>query len=436
MGREVFTIENIWYQIIYTISNVFATYTMYRLMRVFLGEPSREKGNVLVRYALYFLVDTLVYLVIDIALVNLVSKVACLFFLTLNYEKPLRKRILTVICLYMLLFCVETLVVLLTGFTGLSMSTPSQYRSIMGTICIQTAMFMAMLFLERFDGIKRKEKFPPVYWLCIFIVPASGLIIILQQLRTEYMGITSIIVSITIVLLVNFSVFYLYDALIKSMDLRTENRIMLWENRSYKRELDLMRVSQQSVGSVKHDLVNHIGALKVLIDGHQEQEAARYIDHLLEDVKEIQSFVNTGNVAVDSILNFKIEEAVQNGISVIRELTIPYDLKLKGYDMSAILGNLLDNAIRAVSALDKEERKIYLKLRYNRGRLMIMVKNRYKGEVKHTMDNTLKSTKSDPENHGIGLSNVQKIVEHYHGSMTIETGNQEFEVYIMMFTES
>lgn len=405
---------------------------MYRLMRIFLGEPNREKGNVLIRYIIFFLTDTLVYLVVDIALVNLFSKVACLFFLTLNYEKPLRKRILTVVFLYMLLFCVETLVVLLTGFTGLSMSTPSQYQSILGTICIQTAMFMVMLFLERFDGIKRKEKFPPVYWLCIFIVPASGLIIILQQLRTEYMGIESIIVSIMVVLLVNFSVFYLYDALIKSMDLQAENRNMFWENRSYKRELDLMRVSQQSVRSVKHDLVNHLGALKSLIDARKEADAAEYIDHLLEDVREIQSFVNTGNMAVDSILNFKMEEAVQKHIEIIKELTIPFDLELKGYDMSAILGNLLDNAIRAVSALDLEDRKIYLKMKYNRGRLMIVVKNRYLGEV----DDTLKSTKADSENHGIGLPNVQKIVDHYHGSMTIETGNREFEVYIMLFVES
>lgn len=435
MGREVFTIENIWYQVIYTISNVFATYTMYRLMRIFLGEPDREKGNILIRYAIYFLVDTLVYLAVDIALANLIAKVACLFFLTLNYEKPLRKRILTVIFLYMLLVCVETMVVLLTGFTGLSLSTPSQYRSILGTICIQMAMFMVMLFLERFDGIKRKEKFPPVYWLCIFIVPVSGLIIILQQLRTEYIGIGNIIISIVIVLLVNFSVFYLYDALIKSMDLQVENRIMYWENRSYKRELDLMKVSQQSVSSVKHDLVNHLGVLKTLIDGHEERGASQYIDHLLEDVKEIQSFVNTGNVAVDSILNFKIEKAMQHDISVIKELIIPSDLELEGYDMTAILGNLLDNAIRAVSVLDKEERKIYLNMRYNRGRLLIVVKNHYIGNVEYTMDDTLKSTKSEIENHGIGLSNVKKIVENYRGSMAIKTQNQEFEVYIMLYVE-
>lgn len=436
MGREGADIEPVWYQIIYIISNIFATYTMYRLMRVFLGEPDRERGNILVRYGVYYLADTLVYLVIDIALINLFSKVVCLYFLTRNYEKPFRKRLLTVISLYMLLFCVETLVVLLTGFTGLSMSAPSQYRSILGNICIQIATFMAMLFLERFDGIKRKEKFPPIYWFCIFIVPTSGLIIILQQLKTEYMGIGSIIVSIAIVLLVNFSVFYLYDALIKTMDLQTENRIMQLENRSYKRELGLMKVSLQSVSSVKHDLVNHLGSLRTLIEKGEGEGAVRYIDRLLEETKQMQTFVNTGNISVDSILNFKIEEAVQNNIVVVREFKIPSDLELEGYDMSVILGNLMDNAIRAVSKLKRDERKIYLEMRFDRGRLLITVKNHFQGELKYLGENCLKSTKTEPEKHGIGLANIQKVVDRYQGSMSIGIQNQEFEVNIILFVAS
>ena len=41
------------------------------------------------------------------------------------------------------------------------------------------------------------------------------------------------------------------------------------------------------------------------------------------------------------------------------------------------------------------------------------------------------STKRNPENHGIGLHTVGKLVEKYGGVMKIEAGEEEFSVKIV-----
>jgi sensor histidine kinase regulating citrate/malate metabolism len=99
--------------------------------------------------------------------------------------------------------------------------------------------------------------------------------------------------------------------------------------------------------------------------------------------------------------------------------------------MTTILGNLIDNAIGATKNLDKN-RSINLLIKYNKGRIIIKMKNPYIGEIKYKND-TIVTSNADKDNHGIGLLNVKSTVEKYNGIMNIEHSANMFSVAVLIY---
>ena len=112
---------------------------------------------------------------------------------------------------------------------------------------------------------------------------------------------------------------------------------------------------------MRHDLKNILITIDSFILKNDIQAIKKQLQVLLE-IKTLCYDEFTGCVAIDSILSVKIQKMKENSIICNHNLQIPSDLKIEDnsiLDISAILGNLLDNAIEAVLRLEKDrERKI------------------------------------------------------------------------------
>ena len=71
----------------------------------------------------------------------------------------------------------------------------------------------------------------------------------------------------------------------------------------------------------------------------------------------------------DSILNYKIAEAEKRDIHVEYDVRIPDRLLLEDFDLTCILGNLLDDAIEAAEKTD--EKIITFRLEYRGKRFFL-----------------------------------------------------------------
>jgi len=76
--------------------------------------------------------------------------------------------------------------------------------------------------------------------------------------------------------------------------------------------------------------------------------------------------------------------------------------------------NLLENAIEA--AIQTEEQSLEISVRYDRGFLQINMINSCSDNLQK-LDNGYATTKKDKRNHGLGLKNVKRIVDKYHGEL-------------------
>ena len=95
-----------------------------------------------------------------------------------------------------------------------------------------------------------------------------------------------------------------------------------------------------------------------------------------------------------------------------------------------VIGNLLDNAVEAVSKR-KDDKYISLSMKFQKGSLLITLKNSFDGILKMKNDRYL-TTKNDPKQHGIGLQSIETVIRKYNGEMIARHSDSEFVTKIIM----
>ncbi|WP_416529585.1 sensor histidine kinase [Clostridium botulinum] len=192
-----------------------------------------------------------------------------------------------------------------------------------------------------------------------------------------------------------------------------------------------MKSSMKVTKAIKHDLKNHLLTVYSLLQKEKSEEALKHISDIIEVCNSQKEYVRSGNTAIDSVLNFKLQEARQKNIRICFNLNIPENIEIPSFHISIILGNLLDNAICAVDKLECN-RYINFKMKYTKGRLIIKIDNPFNGEILMN-GNRIVTTKLDRNNHGIGIESIKIILQKYDGSMEIQHDNNIFSVTLLLY---
>ena len=96
------------------------------------------------------------------------------------------------------------------------------------------------------------------------------------------------------------------------------------------------------------------------------------------------------------------------------------------------MGNLLDNAIDA--SMQTEDKKLKITIKLDKGILFLNICNSCQ-MIADEKKNFWETTKEDKANHGIGLKNVRRIVEKYHGDITFFYENNIIQTDVMMYVK-
>ena len=196
---------------------------------------------------------------------------------------------------------------------------------------------------------------------------------------------------------------------------------------------DLQQRYQNSMETI-HDAKRHVRALESLIQSDHLAEAQQYKESLFQKLNELQPSIHCDNPLLSAILNHVFLKAEQRHITLKMDLQGEEQLSmLAGVDLTTIASNLLDNAVDAVSELPEEQRYIHFAVAFQMGEIMIHVENPTKNDLKRE-GNTIVSTK---EGHlGLGLKNVEMVVEKYKGNFKTDVEDGNFVVAITIPTET
>ncbi len=181
---------------------------------------------------------------------------------------------------------------------------------------------------------------------------------------------------------------------------------------SISRQDEEVRRLHESIRSIKHDMRNHLMVIASYLNGNDTEAAKAYTSEILDKLNSVHSYIETGNSLMNHILNEKLNFARGKGISVKAEIeNLPFS-QMESIDFSALLSNLLDNAIEASEKETAPE--IIIQIAHRRGYDTILVKNKI-GQSVLTEDPELKSTKSDSSAHGMGVPQIRSICGKYGG---------------------
>lgn len=185
------------------------------------------------------------------------------------------------------------------------------------------------------------------------------------------------------------------------------------------------------IRSMRHDMGNHIQTLEHLVAHNNMDDATEYLEHLKNEWDEVSPEIKTGSPVIDVILMEKLREAKERQIRFLSDFHYPHNTKLNAFDLSVIMNNALNNCMENVSGDDP-----YISISSFRKNsiFMITIKNSFGGQLNFGDSDLPETTKSGRE-HGIGLNNIRRVARMYMGDISLEQGNEEVILSIMMQVE-
>ncbi len=166
----------------------------------------------------------------------------------------------------------------------------------------------------------------------------------------------------------------------------------------------------------RHDYHNHLQVMKAQIAAGQLEEMKDYLDDLEQNLDEVDTYVKSGNLMADAILNSKLSLAGQKGIRVNCKAILPETFAVEDVDLCVLLGNLLDNALEACEKIPAEQRFLRIYMVVNKSQLYISIQNSAREELDFNERNYI-STKRG--NHGLGMKRVKALADKYEGFLTL-----------------
>ena len=246
----------------------------------------------------------------------------------------------------------------------------------------------------------------------------NAVFVLADEAKKEYAEVYSL-VSVVILLLVNMLIGYIYIKLADDQQIRRKNTVYEQQLELCERHQEETELATLQIRDVKHNMKNNLISLLAYAEQGECEKMIDFINDVMEEGKmRTSKVVTTGNIVIDSLIEYWKRVAEKEEIEFQAELSIPMEMPFKGADISLILGNLLENAIEGA---EKAEKRKYIKLRikYDKKNLLIAVENSYGGKLKK-IKGELRTTKEDTANHGIGLASVRRAARKYQGTVFID----------------
>lgn len=379
--------------ILYIASNSIRVYAISVFINIFLGKSRLSLLLNRLTYVFYFLISTIGWLYGQSTTLNLILNTLPILLITLQYYSSWSKKIFSVIS-----SCAVGMFIDWMGFVVFGNT------EIIESGFIQAIIFLILCSLFRYYYKNQEDySFKSRYsWLLILIAVGTALIGVLtvnEDSSYDYL-------IALILLFINFLNFYIYNLEQESFKAQHKLKLIETSNYAYQNQIKIMNESQQKIRFLRHDFYRHINKLKNLSEENDVQSIKQYLNEMEDAVVVKKEYSKTGNDDVDSLLNYELSLAAEFGAEIIYDVNLPEKLNISSFDITIILGNLMDNAIEALR--NSEKKLLKVNIQFNKGIIRIDIENSYDPKYKK---------KHDGREHGIGLLSVENTLQKYHGKL-------------------
>ena len=285
------------------------------------------------------------------------------------------------------------------------------------------------MFSEKKFSIRKVKDLSILYWAGIVSIPIASLVVMVLFLNIssgrEQVQILIVLFALT---MINIASFQLYNYMSSIFQEENKKIVLQKQGEAYLQQLQMIQDDNRKISLIRHDMKNHLLMLKLLYERGEFDSCKQYFNDLLSKMKKTERICNSGNLVVDSIINYKLRNL--NASCIYVDAYVPREINIPDIDMTTILGNLLDNSIQALKEI-QGKKILRININYSRGRMILQIENSY-GKILEE-NGKLKTTKKEKEGHGIGLESIKEVVERYNGILQLDYKRDLFIAFVVLF---
>ena len=409
------------------LTNLFRIFLIGRCASIFLGVDVDKKKKHIV-YGCFFVINTVLFWEFHTVWINMICNLMGIGAIVWLYTKSVRTNLFITGTIYLVnCGCDVAATSLFVNYRD-----EGAYNQIYAVISF-FLIFMCELVIEKMITIHKDAE--DAQNISLVLMPICSSIVIILLIYTDTCtGIGLTIVSIGL-LIANFLMLYLYNLLLHSISQQYEMEMLKTQLQAYANQLNVVLRGEEKIKALRHDIKHHLSELMLLANKHDVAEIQKYIDEMNSFLKNPNEIVASGNLEIDSVLNFMLQKAEKELKTVDIKVMLPEKVR-HSFDINVMLGNLLENAIKAAGKTENKYLSVHIKLK--RGILKVKIENSFESSYilrkeQNRKDTILKTTKPFTEQHGIGLKNVKKIVEKYNGTMAVTAQEGIFCVNLLLY---
>ena len=295
-------------------------YLIYRYMHCFFEKKQTPRLRTLAAYGVYLaaacFIDTLPF--------PYLLNIVLLYLLAQCYHGRKGKKLFAAFLIQGMNLLCETLAVCLLydGRVDGVYDTAMYYA-------IYLFMYLCERIMENFCIRHIKEDTALRYWDLLVFLPIISVIIAFVLIRVDMTDreIGSVVSAGLISL--NLIVFYICDELVGAYIKLKERAMVEQQLESYSNQLNIVMKSEECVRGLRHDLKNHLSELLLMAEGNRTQDIAAYVRTMQRELTNEKEYISSGNAAVDSLMNLKLEQAKEALAQVRCKISVPHELQIQ-----------------------------------------------------------------------------------------------------------
>lgn len=305
---------------------------------------------------------------------------------------------------------------------ALPQSVPSAWGGVIYFLIIAAA-YVAIYFIFRRSFSDIEKDYIPGRQAVLLAVPLVLYTTVFQY--SSALDFSLYVIYALYDILCCFFTLYIQYSLIKAGRREHEYRLIQHLHHLEKQQYDITKKNMEMFDIKMHDVKHMLLGMRNILTPEQIAE--------IEKVVTIyDSTVKSGNEVLDVIFTEKSLQCEQKGIAFERIVDGSLLRFMHVSDVYSLFGNAIDNAIEAVSKVDKrEKRTVSLMVRESRGMVYIGLENGYTGTIEFE-DGLPVTTKQDKRFHGFGTKSMRNVVEKYGGTMVINASDNIFRLNILL----
>lgn len=240
-----------------------------------------------------------------------------------------------------------------------------------------------------------------------------------------------VIVSAFLLLLLNICVFFIYTYTQKINQNQMQTQLQLQKETADASYYKMLLEQNENQQILIHDIKKHLHSILDLLYNTNNPLAKEYIQNLLQSEALKKKIHFCDQSTLNLILSRYRELCQKQDIELIidiRKNTLDF---MNSQELSALFGNLLENATEAAVGIPEAYIELSVK-QITSNQLLISMINSCNHIPQKTVTGDFISQKKNSENHGVGMRSIKKIVKQHNGSLDIYFKDEDWTFHTII----